>query len=152
MSSLIFIAKLNLFDLLKKIVKKIFIPREVYNELVFKDAPEIATVDKELGGFVEIVDIDAEIKGELDHGEKAAISLCLKKKIKIFLSDDNKARKYALSRGLEVIGVIGIILELNRKKHIKKDEAEKLMIDLINHGHFMSPRLYSEVMQLIKDK
>jgi len=44
-------------------------------------------------GFIEEIDVKKVIDLPVHQGEKAAISLCLEKKINIFLSDDGKARR-----------------------------------------------------------
>jgi len=85
----------------------------------------------------------------LDMGERAAISLCLEKKINIFLSDDKKARKLARGLSIETLGIAGIIKYNLEEKNISKEEAKDLINQLIKDGYYMSSILYSELLILV---
>ena len=87
----------------------------------------------------------------MHEGEKAAISLCLEKDIKFFLSDDKKARNYARSLGIEVIGIIGILLYSLQDNKISKEEFMKIINELIEKGYSLSPELYAEVIKKITE-
>ena len=151
-SSIIFLAKINIFFLAKNIFSKILIPKQVINEIFKKDDPENRLIKNELQKFLKEVEIAKIKEFPLDEGEKAAISLCLQNHIKIFLSDDKKARRFARSLGLETIGILGIILwNLNNKK-LKKEDAIKLINKLIDKGYYMPPSLYTKIIQLINTK
>ena len=150
-SSLIFIAKLNIFKLAENIFSKILVPKQVIDELFAKNKPENNFIKKELQNFLKEIEIKNVRDFPLDAGEQAAISLCLEKNVKTFLSDDKKARTYARSLKLETIGTLGILLwNLNHKK-ITKDDFFVLFKKLIDNGYYLSPNLYSEVMKLIKE-
>lgn len=151
-SSLIFIGKLRLFDLTKNVFDKILVPTQVMEELLEKDSPENLYIKTELGKLLREVEVKKIIDFPLHPGEKSAISLCLEKNIKIFLSDDKRARRYAISFNIEIIGVIGIILQNLQEKYIKKDEAKSLMHKLIQEGYHMNSGLYSKIMRLIDEK
>lgn len=147
-SSLIFIGKQRLFYLLKNIFDKVLVPKEVIIELLKKDSFETIYIKEELGSFLKEIDVKKIYDIPLGLGEKAAISLCLERNIKIFLSDDKKARNYARSLKIETLGVIGVILEnLNRNK-INNKEARILIDNLIKNGYYMTSDLYSEVLKI----
>ncbi len=148
-SSMIFIAKLDLFYLAKNIFSKILVPKQVIEEIFEKESPENILIKKELENFLLETGVK-EIKNLfLDEGEKAAISLCLEKNIKILLSDDKKARAYAKNLGIDVIGVAGILIKNTEKNKIKKQEAKKILNKLIEHGYYISPYYFSKIMQEI---
>jgi len=150
-SSIIFIAKLDIFNLAKNVFSKIIIPKAVIKELFEKSSPENEIIKRELKDFL----IENEVKNikdfPLDDGEKEAISLCLEKNIKTFLSDDKKARAYAKSLGINVLGMIGILfLNLNEKK-INKKEFSSLLHKLIDIGYYISPDVYAEIIKTINE-
>ena len=146
-SSLIFIAKLNIFYLLKNIFDRILVSKEVVKELFNKTLPEDEIIKNELiNRFIIEKEIKKILDFPLDIGEKSALSLCLEKNIKFFLSDDKKARDYANSIGIEPIGTLGVILWNLKEKRIDKDYALELIDKLIEKDYYMSSELYSQVL------
>src|SRR3989338_5793910 len=117
-SSVIFQAKLDIFNLAKNIFSKIIIPTEVADELFKKNSPENERIKRELNNFLIEKKVEKIKDFPLGGGERAAISLCLEREIKMFLSDDKKARVYARSLGLRSIGILGIILINLRDKRV----------------------------------
>jgi predicted nucleic acid-binding protein len=148
-SSIIFIAKLNLFDLVKNIFSKILIPKEVIEELFENNSPENEIIKRELNNFLFEEKVNNIKELPIDDGEKAAISLCLEKRINLFLSDDKKARNYAKSLGIEVIGILGILYYNFKEETIGKKEFLNFLNKLIENGYYMSPSLYNEIIQMI---
>ena len=150
-SSIIFICKLNILDLAKNIFHRILIPKEVIEELFNKNLPENRIIKEELGKFIIKTETKKIVNFPLGSGEKAALSLCLEKNIRIFLSDDKKARSYARSLNIKTIGVIGIILYNLQQKKINKKYARDLVDELIQKDYYMSSELYSKIIRLIDD-
>lgn len=146
-SSLLFLAKLNKFDLIKNMFQRILIPKEVNEEILIKNEPENLIIKEELREFIKEVEIKQLRSFTLDKGEKAAISLCLDKNIKTFISDDKKARKVARSLGIETIGLAGIILKNIEINKITKEEALDLIQELIKEGYYMSSQLYTSLVE-----
>lgn len=149
-SSIIFIGKLRILDLTKNIFSKILIPKQVEKELFAKDCSENDYIKEEINKFIKIFEPQKIINAPVDKGEKAAISLCIEKNIKTFLSDDKKARKYARLLKLETIGVVGIILWNVKHRKIKKSETKKLIKKLIDKGYLISTDFYLKIIELIE--
>jgi predicted nucleic acid-binding protein len=150
-SSLIFIGKLGIFNLLKNVCQRILIPKQVFDEIFKYNKPENNLIQKELdSNFIVKQDIKSIKEIPLHIGERASISLCLEKNIKTFLSDDKKARRYARSLNLDTIGILGIILENLRAKSLNKKQAKELIKELIDKGYYMSPGLYAKTLELIE--
>ena len=149
-SSLIFLAKLNLFSLAKNMFSQIIIPKQVINELFKKESEENIIIRNELQEFLKEIEINKVKEFPLDEGETAAISLCLHKNIRTFLSDDKKARKIARSFSLENIGIIGIILWNFNNNKLQKKEAIEIINKLIDKGYYISSSIYAKIMQLIQ--
>jgi uncharacterized protein len=150
-SSIIFLAKLDLFYLAKNIFSRIILPEEVIKELSQKESSENHLIKRELAKFLVEQKVYSIKDFPLDAGEKAAISLCLEKNITTFLSDDKKARVYAKSLGIEVIGIIGILLFNFSEKKIDKKEFHRLLNKLLSVGYYISPALYAEIMRTIEE-
>ncbi len=148
-SSLLFLAKLKRLDLVKSIFFHILIPKQVLEEIFSKNKPENIVIKNELREFLKEIEVKQLKDFTLDKGEKAAISLCLEKNIKTFISDDKKARKIARSLEIETLGLVGIILHNLEISKITKKEALKLIEELIKNGYYMSSSLYTKVIQVI---
>jgi|SRR3989344_7170373 len=151
-SSLIFLAKLNIFGLARNMFSCIIISEEVLDEILEKDKVENYLIQKEIGEFIIVSEVKNVKDIPVDNGEKEAISLCLEKNIKKFLSDDKKARRYATNLDIEVMGVLGILLWNLQNTKINKKECLNLVNKLIEKGYFMSSELYSEVLTLINSE
>ena len=124
-SSLVYIAKLDIFNLAKNMFSRFLVPKEVIEEIFEKEEIENNLIKKELNKFIKETDINKIRDFNIHKGEKAAISLCLEKGHP-FLSDDKKARKIANSLGIEVIGVLGILIWNLKRKKIEIEEYNEL--------------------------
>ena len=111
---------------------------------------ETLSLEQEFSKSIKILKAKKIKNLPLGTGEKEAISLCLQENLKIFISDDKKARKFARTFGLKTIGIIGILLQNLQTKKITKDESINLLNSLIEKGYYLSPQLYSDVLNLLK--
>ena len=152
-NTLIFIAKLNIFNLAKNRFREIIITNEVKEELFIKESNENALIRKEIesANFLKEVKTKKIQSLMLENGEESAISCCLEGDIQIFLSEDKKARVIAESLGLKVNGVLGIILWNLQNKNINKEKAEDLLNKLKTYSYFFSANLYAELINLIRN-
>jgi uncharacterized protein len=148
-SSILFLAKIKRFDLLKNMFQKVLIPDEVFDEIFSKDSTENELIKGEMQDFIQKENVKKIKDLDLDEGEKAAISLCLERAIRIFISDDKKARKFARSLDILTIGLAGIIKYNLQEKQITREEAKELVNKLIKNDYYMSSSLYTEIMEFI---
>ncbi len=146
-SSILFLAKLNRFDLLRNKFSEILIPKQVIEEIFEKNNPENLIITKELEDFLKETEIEKIREFGIGKGEQAALSLCIEKKIKIFISDDKKARKFARSIGIETIGMVGILLWNMQNKKIKREEFNSLLEELIKKGYYISSGIYKKLKE-----
>lgn len=149
-SFIIFLAKLDIFSLAKNIFHKILLPEEVINELFEKNSSENELIKIELTNFLVKSHVNNRKNLPLGDGEKATISLCLEKKINTILSDDKKARLYAKSLGINVMGILGLLLLNLKEEKINKKEFLELLNKLVSIGGYISPILYAEVIRTIE--
>ncbi len=149
-SSLLYMAKLNIFHLVRNIFKEIRVPAQVIKEIFIKIYPENIIIKKELGNFLKEVKIKNLKDLPLEEGENSGISYCLENNIQTFLSEDKNARIIAESLGLKVKGVLGVLLWNLEHKNINKENCEELIKKLIEQGYYISSELYSEIIEQIK--
>ena len=150
-SSIIFLAKLDIFALVKNVFVRLILPEEVIKELFEKDSRENEIIKKELGGYLTSSQVRKIKDIPLGDGEKAAISYCLENKIKTLLSDDKKSRIYAKTLGIDVIGLLGILFFNLKENRIKKKEFLELLNNLVENGYYISPQLYAELMKKVEE-
>jgi len=80
-------------------------------------------------------------------GEAQVIVLALKKKEKVAILDDSRARKIARIFSIKPIGILRIILRAVRKRLLTKDDAIKILDELIKQGFRISIELYNEFLK-----
>ncbi len=124
-TTLIVLGKLDRYDLLENLFKKIYIPQEVMSEVSKKSDGISKKINahrlfeiKQISDFSLLRLLD----GLLDLGESEAIVLA-KELHMILLIDEKKGRKIAKSMGLDIIGLLGVLILNVRKEKISKEEA-----------------------------
>ena len=125
-TALITFAKSDMLFLLDNLFVTIYIPRAVHNELIVKDD----IVNYRIGKFNKIsvketssLSIVKNLKKfKLDQGETEAISLALELGLRLII-DERKGRQVALSQGVSIVGVLGILIENYKQDFISFDDA-----------------------------
>jgi len=109
-------------------INKLEILHQLYKEIII--TPEVAREYKQpLPGWiikktVKDIGLIAEIqKNDLDIGESSAIALAMETKNSVLILDEDRARNFALKKGLTIIGTITIIGNACDKGYI--DSYEK---------------------------
>ncbi|MCW3133281.1 MAG: DUF3368 domain-containing protein [Methanophagales archaeon] len=151
---LIALARIGKLDLLKQFTQ-IYISNEVYEQVVLKGEGK--------PGSTEVKDSDwfitKEVKNtlavesltiELEKGEAEAIILALELNADLVLIDESIARDIAKSRGLEVIGTVGILAEAYENGLIK--DLKKSLDDLRSKKVWISEKVYNRALSGIKRK
>ena len=151
---IIALARIGMLDLLKQF-KQIFIPNEVYEQVVVKGEGK--------PGSTEVKDSDwfitKEVKNtlavdsltlELEKGEAEVIILALELNAGLVLIDEYIARDIAKSRGLAVIGTVGILADAYEKGLI--NDLKKVLDDLRSKKVWISEKVCNRVLSGIKGK
>lgn len=147
--SLAKVGKLNLLQIYKNILTTPQIRAEVLEK---KEAPvkEKHDLEQYLSNNIKVESSVHNLNLDLGPGETSALSLCVEKKIHIFLSDDKKARKTAEILTIKVVGTIGIILENLKQDNITKQEAKKILQLLLQYSYYLSADAYAKILDLIE--
>jgi len=117
-SCLIALANIDRLDILKQLYKEIIITPEVAAEYK-KPLPEWI-VKKTVKDRNLISEIE---KNNLHIGESSAIALAMETENSVLILDENRARNYALKKGLTIIGTLTIIGNACDKGYIENYEA-----------------------------
>jgi uncharacterized protein len=144
-SPLILLAKINRLELLKKLYKKIYVPHEVYSEVVIKGKKEnygdAAIIEKDINEYIFVINLNSEYQKEAEKlryimgsGESEALALCMQEKAKLLLMDNLEPRKIAQTKGIKCRSTPGILLESLNQKLITLEEYESAIKELSRHA------------------
>ncbi len=137
-------------DILTHIFKQIFISNTVKKELFYLNRYRSEINDLINKQFIIIKDdIQSEfvkdLSGILDKGEIQAIALSIKLKADLLIIDEMKGRTVAKAIGMNVIGLLGLLLKAKQKKII--EEVKPVMDKLIEKaGFWVDNNLYEFVL------
>jgi len=149
-TALIHLSRMNKLSLLKRLFSKVIIPRAVYSEVA---VPGAVGYEKIVKGVQEEWIIVKDVRDRmsayeltplLHKGEAEAIILAEEAKADYLIVDERVARYIAASRGIKVIGILGILslcIELNL---ININEALRLSQALIESGYIIDREVYEE--------
>jgi predicted nucleic acid-binding protein len=86
------------------------------------------------------------LQGELDDGEAEAIALAVELQAELILIDERRARAVATRLGLNVVGVLGVLVEAKHRALVP--HLKPILDALITRAGFrVSPPLYERVLQ-----
>ena len=144
------LAKVGQLDLMQQIYGKVIIPKAVYEELLDERAGEtvITAVKSAVWLQVELVqnqELVNELRNQINIGEAEAIALAVAVKAEQLLMDERLGRQAAIGLGLQIIGVVGILLTA---KHQGLILAVKPIMDAlrIQASFRISSQLYEDVL------
>lgn len=153
-SPLIHLAKIDQLNLLKHFFSKILVPEAVYKECIVEGKYKKDSKKIEKANWIKIAKIrDKNLKNSfmmvLDEGEAEVITLAIEESAELVLLDDYEAREVARNYGLNIAGVIGILIKAKYEKKIPslKDELEKLK----KTGFWLSDNLYTKILREVSE-
>ncbi len=112
-TTIITLLNIDRLDVLKHIFSCVYIPKKVYDEVVIE---EQIVLEKEFFIVKEIVDNELYtlLSKSLDAGESEAIVLAKEMGLSLII-DEKKGRKIASHLGINIFGLVGLLV-LNYKK------------------------------------
>lgn len=144
------LAAIGQFALLHRLYGEISIPKAVWEELHAsgQEWPGSLEVDSAPWVYQRIAQNSTLIEvlsRDLDRGEAESIALALELKADLVLLDEREGRRMARRLGLDVIGVLGILLEAKHNNYIP---TIRPMLDKLRYvaGFFMTDDLIQEVL------
>ncbi len=146
-SPIIFLNKIGYLHLLASCATDVSVPSHVVRELGQEKIPEFIQV-KQLS-LSSSAYVQGAI-GRLHEGELSAMLLAQESKADRVILDDLLARKKAQSLGLKVMGTIGLLLLMNKRKLLSREHTWQAIIDLTQqHGMYLSPSIMATVKQTL---
>ena len=144
---LIALSRIGKLKLLREYFSEVYIPQEVYDEVVTRGGGLSSAKDVKSTGWIKAKVVSNEIAVDslcttLDRGESEAIVLAREKNALLIL-DDGAGRRIARSLGLQITGTIGLLLlaaedgKLNLKRSID---------DLMSAGFRLSEKEYEKIV------
>ena len=163
-SPLIWLSKIGRINLLKSLYDKVYIPEEVYREVVtrglkegFSDALIVKECIKQ--GWIKVSRLNEEEvelcrrimehAAEIHHGEAQAILLA-RKMDALLLMDESCGRTLAEAWGLKVKGTIYVIMKALREGLMDKNEAREAVVSLVNKGFRIEPKMLTRILREIE--
>jgi uncharacterized protein len=112
---LIGLAGIGRMDILRKVFSKIFIPEEVFHEVVEKGADKPSAKDIKNADWIEIIPVKDRTQVNLltislDKGEAQVLVLAKELLADLIMIDEEKARKTAVIAGYNIMGLLGLFI------------------------------------------
>lgn len=151
-TTLIILGKLDRYDLLENLFSKIYLPKEVIKEISSKSDGLYEAIEKNrLFEAKEITDMAlfTLLDGLLDKGESEAIVLAKELGL-VLLIDEKKGRSIAKNMGLDIIGLLGILILNVKKEHISKEEAVVILEEIKVLKFRVSQKLEADFLRMIE--
>jgi hypothetical protein len=148
--SLVLIGKL---DLLQQLYDEVLIPPAVESEVLAGGTGRIGVGDFRVAGYIRSKPLSdpsrADLLSDLDRGEAEVIALAQELSADLVIIDEKIARKHALRVGLNITGVLGVLLRAKEKGLIQ--EVKPLLEKLQNDGIWLAPEIVNETLRLAKE-
>lgn len=152
-SPILNLAIINQLFLLQQQFGKVLIPKAVVEELkISENRPGSAIIqDAIASGWIEVQEAHDQsltrlLKQTLDQGESEAISLALELNADWILLDEREGRKTAKFLGLQVTGILGILLRAEQDGQL---ESLPVAINNLIHqaGFRIAPNLLKRILE-----
>jgi predicted nucleic acid-binding protein len=145
---LIALSKIGKFELLREYFGVVYIPKEVYDEVVTRGKNLFGAVEVKDAEWIKVEEVRNKIavdslRDYIDLGEAEAIILAKERNAKLLLIDDSDGRQIAERLGLKITGTIGILLLAATNKKI---ELKKTIDDLMACGFRLGKEEYGKLL------
>lgn len=148
------LAAIGRLDLLRQLYHNIVIPEAVYSEMVAAGKPVPGAIEVQTLSWIQVQGVkDAQrvytlqtSQNNIDLGEAEAITLVLELNADLLLMDERRGRVLAQNCGLNVTGLLSVLLQAKRKDLIRL--VKPVMDELIEKADFrLNNKLYLTVLE-----
>ncbi len=149
-SALVALSIVNKLDVLEKLFGEVYVPKAVYNEVSQENKAESYKLKSYCKNRVLDIQSSANFNITLGKGESEAIVLYTEQNADFLLCDDKKAKKFAQSFGLKVIGSLGILLKAKEAELIS--DIAPLIETLRGSRIFIDDKTYDLVLGIAGER
>ena len=158
-SPILNLALVERLALLKEQFGQVLIPQAVLDELrIDEPLPGVDLIRESLAeGWVQVKGVSDRhlvriLSRELDDGESEAIALAIEVHADTILLDEREARIVARSLGLNITGVLGVLLKAHRMGRLQASLAEAIY-ELQTKAHFyVAEPLVRQVLEEVSEE
>ena len=145
------LAAIGQLELLQQLYGNIIIPPAVYQELINSGDTDPATLAVQTLDWIQTQPVSDRVLLEtlqtnLDPGEAEAITLAVKINAQRLIIDERRGRNEAIRLGLQVTGLLGIVLAAKQQGLIAS--VQPILDDLRANNFWIRDALYAEVLRL----
>lgn len=149
-SALVALSIVDKLDVLEKLFGEVYVPRAVYNEVSQENKAESYKLKNYCKDRVLDIQASANFNITLGKGESEAIVLYTEQNANFLLCDDKKAKKFAQSFGLKVIGSLGILLKAKERGFLSEIAP---LIDILRGSRiFIDYKTYALVLGMAGER
>ena len=150
----IFLGKIRQLALIRRVLgDDVVVPQQIREEVL---APPLDRAESvELHRFlaaarVERVDSPRDSAAGMSRADNAAMTLAVRLKADLLLTDDRTVRRLATVEGVRALGTLGVLLLALRRGLVDRAEVRRLIDDLVgSHGFRIGVELYAAVIREI---
>ena len=147
---LIGLVKIGKLDLLKEIFFKVYIPEEVFKEVVERGKEKPGSKVIKEAAWIEVKPVKDKIQvnfllGSLEKREAEVLVLGRELETDLILLDDEKARKSAVIAGFEIMGLLGLFVLAKNLGLI--DEVRPLVDELMIKKFRISDKIIETILK-----
>jgi predicted nucleic acid-binding protein len=148
------LAVIGQLDLLRQLYNHIVIPEAVYSEMVAAGKPVPGAVEVQTLSWIQVQSVKDSQRvytfqtnqNNIDLGEAEAITLALELNADLLLMDERRGRALAQNCGLNVTGLLGVLLQAKGKGLIRM--VKPVIDELIEKADFrLNNKLYLTVLE-----
>lgn len=149
---LIHLSKISKIRHLEKLFRSIYIPIEIFKEVVVKgkelEKKEVILIEELIEkNFIIVKDARSKVEiPNLHYGELKAIALCKELKIKNLLIDEKEGFDAAMVLDLKPLRTTALLLRMLKRKIINFSEYKESLLNLSESGFFLSAETYEKLL------
>lgn len=145
------LAAIGQLGLLQQLYSNVIIPLAVYQEILETGNTDPATLAIQNLNWIQTRSVTnlpllQTLQMNLDPGEAEAITLAVELNADRLIIDERRGRNEAIQVGLQVTGLLGILLAAKQQGLIPL--IQPILDDLIANGFWVRKELYTEVLVL----